>query len=107
MIHKPEAYAQQWQHEIQAEQVPFDEDPATVCHSRAPDTTYFHAVRDVDGQRDAETKSPGEVEKIIQNDGDCDNHCLRDLRAVDTREDIDAVGAERGEERHVHIVQRT
>jgi hypothetical protein len=108
VIHKTETDTKKRQHEVKAKEVAFDEFRTSVSHARAPDTTYFDfCVASEEMQRDAEIGWPRQVEQVVQDNGQSYNHGLRYFGAVDTRQDVDAVGTKSRQHRHVNVVQRT
>ena len=88
--------------------MPFDEFPAAVRHPRAPRSPDFEfGLSTEEMQGDSEAEGPGEVEEVVEDDGERDDEGLRGFGAVDPCEDVDAICAERGEQGHVQVVQRT
>lgn len=80
-------------------------------HARTPHTSDSQLVdfclitEQVQGY--PEVDRPWKVEKIIKYHGHGDDESLRNLRAVDTCEDVDAIGTECGQHGHIDVVQRT
>ncbi len=58
------------------------------------------------GSRPRHTRTRVEIEEIVDAERDRDDERLADFNAIYAGEDVDAVGAERREERHVQVVQR-
>lgn len=106
MIQKSSTNSHQRQHEVKTKQVPLHELPTAIRHTstpRAPDIQLCMASKQV--QRDPKPEWPGEVQQIVQYDGYRDDEGLRCLGPVDACEDVDAVCAERRQQRHVEVVE--
>lgn len=105
VVHEARTNRHQRQHEVQAEQVPLDELLAPIRHPRPPHSADLH-IRSVPQQVQGypEIERPRQVEKIVQDDGQCDDERLANFRAVDAREDVEAIGRESAQERHVDVV---
>lgn len=100
MVEECRADADQRQHEVQAEQVALDHELA------ADDAEQAHALVVPElgavGQDDARQRH---VQQVVERDRQGDDERLADLDAVDTGEDVDAVGREGRQERHVEVVE--
>jgi len=81
-------------------------------HTRTPYAADPEFAADLDlvpqeVQGNSPVDRPREVQKVVDDHGDGDDDGLRDLRAVDSSQNVDAVGGKCGQEGHVDIVQRT
>jgi len=82
--------------------------PTAIRHARGPYATNLDlllATKEM--QRDAKVDWPREVEQVVQGDRKGDDERLRDFRAVDPCENIDAVCGKGREEGHIEVVERT
>lgn len=134
MFQKAEADADKREHKVQAEEVPVRQLLTAACKAERPRPLGQDVCRrdqGLDGrgqeaeERNERGEREGEVEEVVDDDRQSDEERLGDLSQstsvrmqicevsqahldpVDPREDVDAVGAERRQHRHVHIVQRT
>lgn len=63
VIQEPSTHADERQHEIQAEQMPFDQFPASVCHSSTPWATDFEVgVSAKEVYREVDSEWPRQIE---------------------------------------------
>ena len=81
-------------------------------HTRTPHTTYPEFAADLglvpqEVQGYSPVDRPREVQKVVDDHGDGYDDGLRDFRAVDSGQNVDAVGGKRGEEGHIDVIQRT
>ena len=58
MIHKAQAHTQERQHQVQAEQMPLDKNPAPIRHTRTPHTTDLDPVSNMQGEGYTEADWP-------------------------------------------------
>ena len=87
------------------------EQPTSVCHACAPHSTDPKFTADLvlipqEVQGNSPVDRPRKVQKVVDDHGDGDDDRLRDLRAVDPSQDVDAVGGKCGQKGHVDVVQR-
>jgi hypothetical protein len=86
----------------------FDKLLAPVGHSSTPDTSELHlSFVSEKMEWDTEAHWPRKVQEVIQDYRERDDKGLANFRAIDTGEDVNAVGAECGQERHIDVVEWT
>ncbi len=108
VVQKAKADTHERKHEVQTEEVAFDQLCTAICHTRAPDAAHLNLCATPEKmQWDAETGRPRKVKQIVKGHRERNHDRLRDLGSVDPSEDIDAICREGGEKRHVQVVQRT
>ena len=102
MPEEPRAYPNKRRHEVKAHQVPLDH--LTSCPLEdSPLVGIAYTA-----ERDKERSWPdGEEEEIIKGHGESNDECLGDFDSIDTRQNVERIGCERGKEYEVDVVKRT
>ena len=88
------------------------EQPTSVRHARTPHTADPEFAVDLclvpqEVQGYSPVDRPREVQKVVSDHGNGYDDGLRDLRAVDSCQNVDAVGGKCGQEGHVDVIERT
>lgn len=106
MIHEARADSNKRHHEIQTEEMSFDEFLAPIRHPGTPDPTDLDlGFIAQEMERYPEVQRPRKIEEVVQYNRDGDDQGLANFRAIDPCEDVKAVGGERRKKRHIYVVQ--
>lgn len=77
VIEESGAYTDEGEHEIEAEQMTFDQLSAAVCHSCTPwPADVYFSLPTEKMKRNSEPERPGQVQEVVDDDGKSYNEGL-------------------------------
>lgn len=88
VLQQPETNADERQHQVQAEQMSVRQFCAASRKTKSDEAGLINVLR-----AEEEGHVEGEVQDVVQGDGQGDDECLADFYAVDAGENVDTVGA--------------